>query len=95
MVKTKKFRINSLNIIELTISHNGYQGGDSGHGGFVEVTIENYACTAMFLNGQEVEKFTIRFEGDCERDTLETACNLIANELFINGNRSMPNIEQI
>ena len=49
---------------------NGPQGGDSGHGGFLEVTFTNLASTQMeaIVNGKkfEVQSLTLKFLGDDE-----------------------------
>jgi len=67
--------------IGVSLEHNGYKGGDSGHGGFVKIEIENLTCTDMSLNGRETEKFELLFSGDCERDVLISALKMIVKEL--------------
>ena len=76
-----KKEIVSANIIELTLDHNGYQGGDSGHGGYVEIKIKDLSGTDMSINGKQVSEFTLRIQGDCERDTFTEAFRLIYEEL--------------
>lgn len=71
----------SCNILGLELEHNGMQGGDAGHGGYVKIQIKDLASTSMFLNGEEVEKFEIVFRGDTERDTLVDALKEIVTEL--------------
>jgi len=80
-MRTIKQEICGANIIELTISHNGYRGGDSGHGGFVEISIKDLAGTDMMINGKEVNEFTLRVQGDSERTTFLDAFKVIVNEL--------------
>ena len=74
----------SANIIGVTLEHNGFQGGDAGHGGYVKIIIENLASTCMELNGQECEKIELVFRGDTERETLLSALNMIVKELEAN-----------
>ena len=71
----------SANIIGVTLEHNGYQGGDAGHGGFVRIKIENIASTSMEVNRQESENVELIFRGDTERDTLISALKMIVKEL--------------
>lgn len=71
----------SANIIAVTLEHNGFQGGDSGHGGFVEITIENLGSTCMELNDEECEKFKLVLRGDTERETFLDALKMIVKEL--------------
>jgi hypothetical protein len=80
MRKVKK-EITSANILEVGIEHNGYQGGDAGHSGFVKISFMNIASTAMYLNGKEVEHFEFEFKGDSERDTLIDSLEFILDEL--------------
>ena len=82
---TKKVRISEqfegANILGCTVHHNGYCGGDRGHGGYVTIKFENICGTAMLLNGKDVESFEFAFCGDSERDTLIDALNFILTEL--------------
>ena len=74
----------SANIIGVTLEHNGFQGGDSGHGGFVRIVIKNLACTAMEVNNipcEEGEQVELKFMGDCERETLIDALKMIVKDL--------------
>ena len=71
----------SANIIGVTLEHNGIQGGDSGHGGFVRIKIKNLASTDMSINGEQVEEFELLIQGDCERETFTKAFFMIAQEL--------------
>jgi hypothetical protein len=48
----------SANILDVDVTHNGYQGGDAGHGGFVKIKLSNGDSTAY---GVEV-----RFGGSTE-----------------------------
>lgn len=69
------------NILALTLEHNGYCGGDAGHGGYVKILIEDLCSTCMELNGEECDKFELLFQGDSERDTLVSALKMVVNEL--------------
>lgn len=74
----------SANIIGVTLEHNGNQGGDSGHGGFVRIVIKNLASTDMQVNTvqcEEGEQVELKFMGDCERETLTEALKMIVEEL--------------
>jgi len=74
-------QITSANIIRVQVRHNGYKGGDSGHGGFVEIMIEDLGSTDMQVNGVESQCVYLRFGGDTERYTLLAALKLITKEL--------------
>jgi len=74
----------SANIIAVTIEHNGFRGGDSGHGGYVQIEFKNIASTDMQINGEDVESFVLRIGGDCERQTFLSAFKMIVNELETN-----------
>ena len=71
----------SCNILGVTLEHNGYGGGDAGHGGYVKITIEDIASTWMEVNGHETEKVELLFRGDTERDTLLSSLEMIVKEL--------------
>lgn len=71
----------SANIIGVELEHNGKQGGDAGHGGFVKIHIEDIASTCMKLNGVECDEFELSFHGDTERETLLSALKMIVKEL--------------
>jgi hypothetical protein len=71
----------SCNILGVTLEHNGFKGGDSGHGGFVSITIEDLSSTSMELNGKECDKFELVLRGDTERETLLSALKMIVKEL--------------
>ena len=74
-------KFESANIIGVTVEHNGFCGGDAGHGGYVEITIEDLASTNMEICGEECSKMVLTFRGDSERDTLLSALNMICREL--------------
>jgi hypothetical protein len=42
---TKEFV--SANMFDVDIHHNGYQGGDAGHGGFVDIKFKNFQDTSL------------------------------------------------
>jgi hypothetical protein len=71
----------NANIIAVTLEHNGFHGGDAGHGGFVKITIEDLASTYMEVNGKESSKFELLLKGDAERTTLLEALKMITKEL--------------
>jgi hypothetical protein len=71
----------SANVLGVELEHNGFKGGDAGHGGFVKITLENLASTAMELNGKEADKVELVFMGDSERCTIISAFKMIVKEL--------------
>lgn len=71
----------SANIIGVTVEHNGIQGGDAGHGGFVKIIIEDLGSTSMAIGGKETQKFELEIRGDCERETFISAFKMIVKEL--------------
>ena len=72
----------SANLIKLTLKHNGFKGGDTGHGGFVDIKIENEGSTDMSVNGEhESEYLHLIIRGDTERDTFLDAFKAIVKEL--------------
>lgn len=65
----------SANLLTLEVNHNGYKGGDAGHGGFVKLKFRNSGSTAMEVNvksGREDITFTQTGKGGwnpkCEVD---------------------------
>jgi hypothetical protein len=96
---TKEFII--CNQLSATVEHNGYKGGDAGHGGYVEITFQDMGGTAMELKYEaenyeglkinkvnvhetDLNKVTLRFMGDSERDTLVSSLRFILQELESN-----------
>lgn len=69
-----------LVLYDLEIGHNGIQGGDAGHGGFVVINIRDFDGT-LYVNGQEANSIFIRVEGDAERQVLIDIFKLVVNEL--------------
>jgi len=76
---TKEFI--SANVLETTVEHNGCQGGDAGHGGFVKITFNDLSCTMMLVNGIECQEFSFEFQGSAERETLIDSLEMILDEL--------------
>lgn len=77
--KYKEFK--GANLLAVTVQHNGFRGGDSGHGGFVKILFENLASTEMYVNGEPADEFSLEFKGDHERATLLKALKMIVKEL--------------
>lgn len=71
----------SANILGVTLEHNGFRGGDAGHGGFVRIAFENLSSTSMQVNGEYCDSFEFTFRGDTERDTLLLGLKMIVKEL--------------
>lgn len=80
------------NILTATIEHNGFQGGDAGHGGYVRLTLQNDSSTWMLLNGQEADKIEIEVMGDAERRTLLQALKMFVEELE-EEEQDLPNLD--
>ncbi len=76
---TKEFI--SANFLETTVEHNGCQGGDAGHGGFIKITFENISSTMMLVNGERCEKFSFEFQDSAERQTFVESLQFILDEL--------------
>lgn len=74
-------KIESANVIGVTLKHNGLHGGDCGHGGFVDIRIDNLGGTSIQSDGEDDKYFHLRVMGDCERRTLIEAFKLIVKEL--------------
>ena len=81
MSKTVYQEFTSANILGVTVEHNGFQGGDEGHGGFVRISFENKASTSMQVNGEYCDSFDFTFLGDTERETLLSGLKMIVKEL--------------
>ena len=71
----------SLNMLSVTVEHNGYMGGDAGHGGYVKLIFEDISSTCMELNGNKCDRFDFIVRGDSERDTLVASLKMIVKEL--------------
>ncbi|MBS1687047.1 MAG: hypothetical protein JSS76_20085 [Bacteroidetes bacterium] len=73
------------------VSHNGLQGGDASHGGFVEIEIDNVSSTNLkvavkqvFDTNPDYKECTgvkLKFAGDAERNNLIEGLELILHEL--------------
>lgn len=70
-----------MNVLGVTVEHNGFRGGDAGHGGFVAIKFKNLGSTAMYINDSECEVVEIMFKGDSERRTLVKALEMALEEL--------------
>jgi len=77
----------SANILEVSVEHNGFRGGDAGHGGYVKIAFEDIACTSMnaFVEDHDecgdVKRINMLFRGSCERETLLEGLKMIVKEL--------------
>lgn len=89
-MKKKNFRTHiieyneGLCLTEVIVEENGECGGDSGHGGFVNIKIKDVGGTALTLNGQEVEEINFGVSGDAERDRLINILSDIRDKLMEN-----------
>jgi len=84
---------NGLCIINATLEHTGYQGGDAGHGGYVAMTFQDLASTSMecYVNDdtsrvEPVKKIEMVFRGDEERSCLVRILKAFTKELEKNPN---------
>ena len=75
----------AFNTLGITVGTNGYQGGDSGHGGRTYISIQDLGCTDMDVsvsrsseNGPKVE---IILGGDSELDSLIEGLRWAADKL--------------
>ena len=75
-------RFNSLGV---TVATNGYQGGDSGHGGRTYLSFEDLCSTdidAVVSYGQDTNaKVEIMHGGDSELDSMIDALRWVADKL--------------
>jgi len=81
MIKTIYKEFASANIIGVTLEHNGFQGGDAGHGGFIRLVIQNLSSTYMEVNGQFSDQLELVLRGTTERQTFLSALKMIVEEL--------------
>jgi len=84
---TGSITVNSACITAFSFQTNGYQGGDAGHGGYLQIAIEDLAGTmmnAVFDNepmpqsAPGINKITIRFLGDCEMQNVAEGLEFLA-----------------
>lgn len=83
-ITTYKREICSANILEVEADTNGFQGGDSGHGGRTYFRIEDLGSTDIRVHplGRDGEEgFEVFLGGDCELDTMITALKFITKAL--------------
>jgi len=60
-------------IMDYTVEHNGYMGGDAGHGGYLNIVFETDYGTYWEVNGKvQPGKLSIRLEGDSEKEVFIT-----------------------
>lgn len=72
VIQQGRFEYSTACLGSVAFSTNGPQGGDAGHGGFLEITFDTEKCSTALeavVNGEsavEVETVTLRFRGDAE-----------------------------
>lgn len=75
----------SCNILEVEAGTNGYQGGDTGHGGRTYFRIEDQGSTDMKVHSYTDKHGSSGFEvilgGDCELETMIRALKFITKVL--------------
>ena len=74
-----------FNTLTVTVGTNGYQGGDSGHGGRTYISIEDTGCTDLnaraTINSHDQTKVEIMLGGDSELDSIIEALRWAADKL--------------
>ncbi len=70
-LKTRKITkdFHSANQFRVSVEHNGYQGGDAGHGGYTKITFEDLGSTA--------------FEVECDCSPYGDGYEVADNNLYI------------
>jgi GTPase involved in cell partitioning and DNA repair len=77
---TGSFTVNSACVTTFSFQTNGYQGGDGGHGGYLEIVIDGHTGTMMNVavddepmsqGGTGDRKVTIRFLGTAKCKMLQ------------------------
>lgn len=75
----------SANILEVEAGTNGYQGGDTGHGGRTCFRIQDLGSTDMEVNPVITkwgcDGFEVTLGGDCELETMIRALKFITKVL--------------
>ena len=91
-VPVKSLIISDMNVLQVTAGTNGYQGGDSGHGGRTILKIEDLASTDLRVKVKERSRGTaselieadsveIVLGGDAELDTFIRALEFAVQTL--------------
>ena len=68
-------------LLNVTIEENGFRGGDSGYGGFVDIKIKNEGGAALLCDGTDTELINFGVTGDAERALLANICLFIGETL--------------
>ena len=75
----------SFNTLRITVGTNGYQGGDSGHGGRTYICLEDSGCTDIdaraSVNSYGQTKVEMMLGGDSELDSIIEALRWAADKL--------------
>ena len=75
----------SFNTLGILVGTNGYQGGDSGHGGRTYICIQDLGCTDMDASVSKFSdcspKVEIIFGGDSELDSIIDGLRWAADKL--------------
>ena len=72
-------------IMDYTVEHNGYMGGDAGHGGYLDIVFETDYSTYWEVNGKvQPGRLSIYLEGDSEKEVfIKMLKNIVT---FVEGN---------
>ena len=74
-----------FNTLTVAVGTNGYQGGDSGHGGRTYICLENTGCTdidaRVSINSYDQTKVEIMLGGDSELDSIIEGLRWAADKL--------------
>ena len=75
----------AFNTLGITVGTNGYQGGDSGHGGRTYISIHDLGCTDMDVSVSRSSGYGPKLEiilgGDSELDSLIEGLRWAADKL--------------
>ena len=76
---TGKTSFQNADILDVEISSNGLMGGDSGHGGYLQIELKS---TNQFeVNGEQTYVLKMFITGDSERENLRYAFEYMADYL--------------
>jgi len=90
MKSSGSFTLTSACITTFSFNTNGFQGGDGGHGGYLDIVIDGGPSTMMSValddqqlpsggDGDHIVK--IRFLGDCEMEVAARGLRLLASQI--------------
>ena len=85
MIYNKKIQksasFEDCDILDLELDFYGLCGGDSGHGGYLDLKLSTYC--SFYVNGQESTKLHLLFTGDAEIRNFIRVCRYVNKVLGI------------